>query len=136
MNVRSIFLTVALVLSACRGEQPSTRATKIILISIDTLRSDHLPAYGYTGVQTPHIDRFRGDSVLFERAYAHVPLVLGPDGAPGDRRFYLVDERGRLMNGKHVGLLPSIDAHYLADDGELSLTFPGGAVVSATVELV
>ena len=50
--------------------------TPIILISVDTLRSDRLPAYGYDGVETPAIDKLRQDSVLFERAYAHVPLTL------------------------------------------------------------
>jgi len=48
----------------------------IVLISIDTLRADHLPAYGYKGVQTPHLDRFRKDAILFENAYSHVPLTL------------------------------------------------------------
>jgi choline-sulfatase len=48
----------------------------IVLISIDTLRSDHLPAYGYRGLETPAIDRLRRDSLLFERAYSHVPLTL------------------------------------------------------------
>jgi arylsulfatase A-like enzyme/Flp pilus assembly protein TadD len=48
----------------------------IVLISIDTLRSDHLPAYGYHGVETPAIDALRRDAVLFERSYSHVPLTL------------------------------------------------------------
>jgi arylsulfatase A-like enzyme/Tfp pilus assembly protein PilF len=48
----------------------------VILISIDTLRADHLPAYGYSQVETPHIDRLRADSVLFENAYSHSPLTL------------------------------------------------------------
>ena len=43
----------------------------VILISIDTLRSDHLPAYGYKGVETPAIDALRAGRVLFERAYCH-----------------------------------------------------------------
>lgn len=51
-------------------------ATPVILISIDTLRSDHLPAYGYGAVATPNIDALRADSILFERAYSHVPLTL------------------------------------------------------------
>lgn len=50
--------------------------TPVILISIDTLRSDHLPAYGYKGVATPNIDALRADSILYERAYSHVPLTL------------------------------------------------------------
>jgi arylsulfatase A-like enzyme len=48
----------------------------VVLISIDTLRADHLPAYGYRAVETPAIDRLRRDSILFENAYAHVPLTL------------------------------------------------------------
>src|SRR5437762_13772566 len=53
-----------------------SRSTPVILISIDTLRSDHLPAYGYTAVATPNIDALRADSILYERAYSHVPLTL------------------------------------------------------------
>ncbi|HYC91136.1 MAG TPA: sulfatase-like hydrolase/transferase [Thermoanaerobaculia bacterium] len=48
----------------------------MIVISVDTLRADHLPAYGYKGVETPHIDALRRDGVLFERAYSHAPLTL------------------------------------------------------------
>jgi arylsulfatase A-like enzyme/cytochrome c-type biogenesis protein CcmH/NrfG len=48
----------------------------IVLISIDTLRSDHLPAYGYTKVETPAISAFARESVRFERAYSHIPLTL------------------------------------------------------------
>ncbi len=51
-------------------------ATPIVLISIDTLRADHLPAYGYRGVETPAIDRLRRDAILFTRAYSHTPLTL------------------------------------------------------------
>ena len=48
----------------------------VVLISIDTLRADHLPAYGYSSVATPNIDALRGDSILFENAYSHCPLTL------------------------------------------------------------
>ncbi len=48
----------------------------VILISVDTLRSDHLPFYGYKGVETPALSALRSDSILFERAYSHVPLTL------------------------------------------------------------
>ena len=58
------------------GEAGPYSKAPIVLISIDTLRSDHLPAYGYRGVETPAIDRLRRDAVLFERAYSHVPLTL------------------------------------------------------------
>src|SRR5215213_4861845 len=48
----------------------------IIVISIDTLRADHLPAYGYTRVRTPAIDALARDGVVFERAYSHAPQTL------------------------------------------------------------
>ena len=48
----------------------------IILISIDTLRADRLPVYGYDKVATPNIDALRRDGVLFENAYSHCPMTL------------------------------------------------------------
>src|SRR5438132_1368648 len=48
----------------------------VILISIDTLRADHLPAYGYTKVRTPNIDALAAAGTLFERAYSHAPQTL------------------------------------------------------------
>ncbi len=72
-------------LLTCQGAEPqespgseAVAGTKppILLISIDTLRSDHLPVYGYDGVATPAIDRLRADSLLFERAYSPIPLTL------------------------------------------------------------
>jgi len=45
----------------------------VILISIDTLRADHLGCYGYARETTPNIDRFRRDAVLFRQAIAHAP---------------------------------------------------------------
>jgi arylsulfatase A-like enzyme/Flp pilus assembly protein TadD len=54
----------------------SFRGAPIVVISIDTLRSDRLPAYGYTKVQTPAIDALAADGILFERAYSNVPLTL------------------------------------------------------------
>jgi len=72
MKVLSV-LAVLLVLSGCQGE---VEQGPIILISIDTLRSDRLPAYGFDKIQTPAIDGLAKDAILFERAYSHYPLTL------------------------------------------------------------
>ena len=48
----------------------------VVLVSIDTLRSDRLPAYGYRGVATPHLDRLRQDAILFESAWSPCPMTL------------------------------------------------------------
>ena len=63
--------------SGCRrGGDLVWPGAPVILISVDTLRADHLPAYGYRGVETPSLDAFRQDAVLFENAYSQVPLTL------------------------------------------------------------
>lgn len=76
----SAALLIVLSLSTCSREekivQPEFPGAPVILISIDTLRADHLPAYGYKDVETPAIDAFRKDSILFSRAWSHVPLTL------------------------------------------------------------
>jgi arylsulfatase A-like enzyme/Flp pilus assembly protein TadD len=63
---------------ACGSSAPGSRHPRapVVLISIDTLRSDHLPAYGYGGVRTPSLDRFRRDAILFTHAYSPCPLTL------------------------------------------------------------
>jgi arylsulfatase A-like enzyme/tetratricopeptide (TPR) repeat protein len=48
----------------------------IILVSVDALRADRLPAYGYTKLRTPAIEALAADGVVFERAYSHVPQTL------------------------------------------------------------
>jgi arylsulfatase A-like enzyme/Flp pilus assembly protein TadD len=48
----------------------------IVLISIDTLRADHLPVYGYTKVRTPAIDALAADGTVFESAWSHSPQTL------------------------------------------------------------
>ncbi|HEX3528260.1 MAG TPA: sulfatase-like hydrolase/transferase [Thermoanaerobaculia bacterium] len=69
---------LAAALTYCHGGNASGPfpGAPIVLISIDTLRSDHLPAYGYKGVETPAIDALRRDAILFARAYSHCPLTL------------------------------------------------------------
>jgi len=75
---RTAIAFVAVFLAACHervAPLPVVRGP-VILISIDTLRSDHLPVYGYTRVATPAIDALRSDGMLFTHAYSHVPLTL------------------------------------------------------------
>ena len=69
-------LTLLALASCGRFSGAPSNDTPVILISIDTLRSDRLPVYGYKGVQTPNIDALRGDGILYERAYSHCPLTL------------------------------------------------------------
>ncbi|MFL6292761.1 MAG: sulfatase-like hydrolase/transferase, partial [Thermoanaerobaculia bacterium] len=74
-----VLLLLLLLLAACTPAGTKTsipEGTPVVIISIDTLRADHLPAYGYRGVETPAIDRLRGDGILFEKAYSPTPLTF------------------------------------------------------------
>lgn len=45
----------------------------LVLISLDTLRADHVSAYGYPQKTTPFIDRWAEDAIVFESAFATAP---------------------------------------------------------------
>ena len=47
----------------------------VILITIDTLRADHVGCYGAPTVKTPTLDALAQDGVVFERAISQVPLT-------------------------------------------------------------
>jgi arylsulfatase A-like enzyme len=50
--------------------------TPVILISIDTLRADHLSAYGYNKIQTQNIDAFAHHGTVFTTIDSQIPLTL------------------------------------------------------------
>ncbi|MEP7131830.1 MAG: sulfatase-like hydrolase/transferase, partial [Acidobacteriota bacterium] len=67
----------ALALAAgCSRRSDTFPHAPVVVVSIDTLRADHLPAYGYRRVETPGLDALARDSVVFDNAVAHVPLTL------------------------------------------------------------
>jgi arylsulfatase A-like enzyme/tetratricopeptide (TPR) repeat protein len=76
MSKTIVAALLALVACSRDAVPPPAAGTPVILISIDTLRSDHLPAYGYKGVETPNIDALRAEGILYERAYSQCPLTL------------------------------------------------------------
>jgi hypothetical protein len=85
-----VLLTLAAVigvatLAACRQRAPlgsrpiaagALRGWNVLLVTIDTLRADHVGAYGSVVGATPTLDRLAREGLRFEVAYAHVPLTL------------------------------------------------------------
>src|SRR5882672_5857371 len=51
-------------------------APNVVVITIDTLRADHVGCYGYKQIHTPNIDALAADGARFERAYTAVPVTL------------------------------------------------------------
>jgi arylsulfatase A-like enzyme len=62
---------VALAWSCRRSGDPPR--PNLVLVSIDTLRADHLTAYGYERPTSPAISRLADDGVLFEQAFSQSP---------------------------------------------------------------
>jgi arylsulfatase A-like enzyme len=48
----------------------------VLLVSIDTLRADHVGLYGYGRDTTPFLDAFAQDALVFERAFTTCPWTL------------------------------------------------------------
>ncbi|MGI8801635.1 MAG: MOSC domain-containing protein [Solirubrobacteraceae bacterium] len=69
------------------------------------------------------------------RLLSREAVVLDRAGVAEDRRFYVIDARGRMVNGKQLGALSSVVPGWDEASGTLTLTFPNGTAVSAAVEL-
>ncbi|HMB68483.1 MAG TPA: sulfatase [bacterium] len=88
-----IALLLAGTLSAC-GEP---RYRQVVLVTIDTLRADHLPAYGYPRPTAPFLDELAETGVVFTRAHATMSIT-----APSHASMFtglLPAQHGLLRNG-------------------------------------
>lgn len=68
----------SLLLGACAEPEPEgpTTPPNIILISMDTLRADHMACYGHEIPNTPVLDGFLEQATLWTQAYATAPWTL------------------------------------------------------------
>ncbi len=68
---------LVLTLLGCGGsELASGSRPNLLLITVDTLRADHLGCYGYEGAQTAALDALAQRGALFEQAYTPAPMTL------------------------------------------------------------
>ncbi len=74
----AVLVAICLAILGCADRQPQSTSTppNTILITVDTLRSDHLGAYGYFRDTSPHLDRFALDALVFENAIAPMATTL------------------------------------------------------------
>lgn len=73
-----IFLIINVLISVCRFAVGNVSKASAILITIDTLRADHVGLYGYKEETTPNLDKFiqQNSCIIFEQAISPVPLTL------------------------------------------------------------
>src|SRR5215475_6948308 len=86
MRAFVLTLVFSMLVAGCgsRDSQSSVAARpsrpNVLLVTIDTLRADHVGSYGYQSASTQTIDALASRGVRFETAVAHAPLT-GPSHA-------------------------------------------------------
>jgi arylsulfatase A-like enzyme len=81
----SIMVALVLFIFIDHNRKKIPEKKQIILISVDTLRGDHLSSYGYPRDTSPHLSRLVEDSAYYTNAYAngcwtmpsHMSLLTG-----------------------------------------------------------
>jgi arylsulfatase A-like enzyme/Tfp pilus assembly protein PilF len=101
--------------------------TNVVVITIDTLRADHLGCYGYKEIRTPNIDSLANDGVRFERAFTPVPITL-PAHTVIFTGTYPTLNGMHDFSGNRLGPEPPTLAGILKERG-----FATGAVVASAV---
>ena len=83
MSHQAVVLAAALFAAACTPAPPlpptptaPAPAQSVLLITIDTLRADHVGAYGATTAHTPTLDTLARDGARFDKAWATAPITL------------------------------------------------------------
>jgi choline-sulfatase len=121
------FVAAACVLSiACGAKQheppaPTPSARNLVIITIDTLRADHVGAYGYKAAHTPTLDRLAQDGVLFTHAYATAPITLTSHASLMTGRY--PPGHGARHNGIRIDLKTPTLADRLGEAGFATAAF-------------
>ncbi len=123
-NPRAVLLIVGL-LSFTSGCQPSSRSevpssrSDILFISIDTLRADHLPFYGYGRQTAPFLDSLAAEGLVFENVFVPLPAT-DPSHASLFTALHPV-EHGVLANSMVLAERAETLAEVLRQDGYTTL---------------
>src|SRR5207237_10803368 len=57
------------------GQLPNKPKPDVFLVTIDTLRADHVHCYGYQAIQTPALDSLAKDGIRFTQAFTPSPIT-------------------------------------------------------------
>jgi len=100
----------------------------VVLISLDTLRADHISAYGYKSTTSPNIDEFADNAILFENSFCNAVWTL-PSHMSLMTSLYSSTHRVWDKNSKLSRSIKTI-AQILKENEYLTAAFTGGAFVS------
>lgn len=128
---RAAVLGVALLAAGCARTPPEPPRPNVVLVLVDTLRADHLGAYGYERPTSPHFDALAADAYLFEDARAQAPCTFPSANSILTGRFpthFLGQPEKRLGIPEAI---PSL-AEILGDAGYATAAVSASPIVRAT----
>jgi arylsulfatase A-like enzyme len=88
----------AVAFAGCGAPRPTF--DRVVLVTLDTTRADHLGAYGYPRATTPFLDTLAARGTLFERAIAPIPTTVPSHATMFTSRYPL--ELGVGHNGQRL----------------------------------
>ena len=118
-------LRIALVAACVAGCGASPPPRSLLLVSLDTVRRDHLPTYGYARPTAPRLDAFARESLVFENAFAQ-HVNTGPSHASMFTGLY-PHTHASVFNGSRLGEGHVTLAQLLARTGFRTAAFVSAA---------
>lgn len=99
----------------------------VLLITVDTLRRDHLSIYGYRRSTTPNLDALARNSALFKNAYSTAPMTVPSITSLMSSNYFSIHQVPN-NHSAFSGNLPTL-AEALRSDGYSTAAFVGNAVL-------
>ncbi len=99
------FAALLLLAAGCGGR--GRTKPNVIVVTIESLRADHVGCYGYGLPTTPNLDRFAGEAVRFEEAYTPTSWTL--------------PSHASLLTGLPSSALQVTEPHHKLDDSYATL---------------
>ena len=122
-------LTLAALLPAWACSPPPPPPLSLVLVTIDTLRADHLPIYGYARPTAPRLTVLAARGVVFDNARAPIPETAPACATLLTGR--LPASHGVRGNGRPLGAEPATLAALLAAAGYSTAAFVSGFPLTA-----
>ncbi|HXM93007.1 MAG TPA: sulfatase-like hydrolase/transferase [Candidatus Dormibacteraeota bacterium] len=130
---RSTFLVCCfLAVLAASAREPEARKNPrrdVFLITIDTLRADHVRCYGYDRIQTPALDQLAKDGIRFIQAFTPTPLTNTSHTTI--LTGLLPSSHGVTDFGRPLGVTHSTLAELLKNQGYQTAAFIGSVVLDS-----
>ncbi len=135
LSLLLVLLLLSPLLARCREESSASpeqgKVRNLVVITIDTVRRDHLGVYGYSRPTSPEIDRLAARGMVFDSAWSQ-ETNTNPSHCSMFTGLYPY-EHGAQQNGQRMDPSTPTLARMLRDHGFATGAFVGGTTLKAAV---